>query len=62
MLNHPTIQSVRRDEAKAMTKQSELSKVYGPKHPKMIAINVCMEIFLLKKDNQVKLTKLFAWL
>lgn len=39
VLNHPTIQSVRRDEAKAMTKQSELSKVYGPKHPKMIAIN-----------------------
>ena len=39
VLNHPTIQGVRRDEAKAMTRVSELSKVYGPKHPKMIAAN-----------------------
>ncbi|NDV89948.1 polysaccharide biosynthesis tyrosine autokinase [Alteromonas sp. 345S023] len=39
VLNHPTIQGVRRDEAKAMTRVSELSKVYGPKHPNMIAAN-----------------------
>lgn len=39
VLNHPTIQNVRRDEAKAMTRVSELSKVYGPKHPNMIAAN-----------------------
>lgn len=39
VLNHPTIQGVRRDEAKAMTRVSELSKVYGPKHPQMIAAN-----------------------
>jgi capsular exopolysaccharide synthesis family protein len=37
VLNHPTIRDVRRDEAKAMTRVSELSKVYGPKHPRMIA-------------------------
>lgn len=39
VLNHPTIRDVRRDEAKAMTRANELSKVYGPKHPKMIAAN-----------------------
>ncbi len=39
VLNHPTIQNVRRDEAKAMTRVSELGKVYGPKHPEMIAAN-----------------------
>ena len=39
VLNHPTIRDVRRDEAKAMTRVSELSNVYGPKHPRMIAAN-----------------------
>jgi succinoglycan biosynthesis transport protein ExoP len=39
VLNHPTIQGVRRDEARAMTRVNELSKVYGPKHPRMIAAN-----------------------
>lgn len=39
VLNHPSIQSVRRQEAQAMSRVSELSKVFGPKHPKMIAAN-----------------------
>lgn len=39
VLNHPSIQSVRRQEAQAMSRVSELSKVFGPKHPQMIAAN-----------------------
>ncbi len=39
VLNHPAVRDVRRDEGKALTRVSELSKVYGPKHPKMIAAN-----------------------
>ncbi|MCU7556117.1 polysaccharide biosynthesis tyrosine autokinase [Alteromonas sp. ASW11-19] len=39
VLNHSTIQSVRQQEAAALSRVSELSKVYGPKHPKMIAAN-----------------------
>lgn len=39
VLNHNNIQSVRRQEGEALSRVSELSKVYGPKHPKMIAAN-----------------------
>lgn len=39
VLNHPNIQSVRRQEAEAMSRVSELSKVFGPKHPQMVAAN-----------------------
>lgn len=54
VLNHPTIQSVRRDEAKAMTKHSELSQVYGPKHPKMIAINAELDAIRGTLDVQTR--------
>lgn len=37
VLNHPSIQSVRRQQAEAQSRVSELSKVFGPKHPKMVA-------------------------
>lgn len=37
VLNHPTIQSVKREEVVAQSKVSELREVYGPKHPVMIA-------------------------
>ncbi|MEQ5806793.1 polysaccharide biosynthesis tyrosine autokinase [Alteromonas sp. NFXS44] len=39
VLNHPNIQSVRRQEAEAMSRVSELSKVFGPKHPQMVSAN-----------------------
>ncbi|QJR80198.1 polysaccharide biosynthesis tyrosine autokinase [Alteromonas pelagimontana] len=39
VLNHPNIQSVRRQEAAALSRVSELSKVYGAKHPQMVAAN-----------------------
>ncbi|QCZ94455.1 GumC family protein [Salinimonas iocasae] len=37
VLNHPNIQSVRRQQSEAQSRVSELSKVFGPKHPKMVA-------------------------
>lgn len=39
VLNHPSIQSIKREEVVAQSKVSELREVYGPKHPKMIAAN-----------------------
>ncbi|MBT1452456.1 polysaccharide biosynthesis tyrosine autokinase [Glaciecola sp. XM2] len=39
VLNHPSIQSVKREEVIAQSKVSELREVYGPKHPVMIAAN-----------------------
>jgi capsular exopolysaccharide synthesis family protein len=37
VLNHPSIQNIKREEVVAESKVSELKEVYGPKHPKMIA-------------------------
>lgn len=37
VLNHANIQSVRRQLSEAQSRVSELSKVFGPKHPKMVA-------------------------
>lgn len=37
VLNHPSIQSVKREEILAQSRVSELKEVYGPKHPIMIA-------------------------
>jgi capsular exopolysaccharide synthesis family protein len=39
VLNHPSIQSIKREEVAAQSKISELREVYGPKHPTMIAAN-----------------------
>jgi len=37
VLNHPSVQSAKREEILAQSKVSELKEVYGPKHPVMIA-------------------------
>ncbi len=37
--NHPTVQNVKKQQVSAQSRVSELTKVYGPKHPKMIAAN-----------------------
>lgn len=54
VLNHPTIQGVRRDEAKAMTRVNELSKVFGPKHPKMIAANAELSSIRETLNSQIR--------
>ena len=43
VINHPSVVSVKREEVTAQSRVSELSKVYGPKHPKMIAANAELE-------------------
>ena len=39
VLNHPAILNVKKSEVIAQSKLSELSQVYGPKHPKLITAN-----------------------
>ena len=39
VLNHPSIQNIKRDETSARSRVSELRETYGPKHPTMIAAN-----------------------
>lgn len=39
VLNHPAILNVKSSEVDAQSNLSELSQVYGPKHPKLIAAN-----------------------
>lgn len=41
--NHPTVQNVKKQQLNAQSRVSELAKVYGPKHPKMIAANAELE-------------------
>ena len=58
VLNHPAVRDVRRDEGKALTKVSELSKVYGPKHPKMIAANA--ELSSIRDTLNTQITDLIS--
>ena len=37
VINHPAVQNVKREQIGAQSRASELSKVFGPKHPNMIA-------------------------
>lgn len=41
--NHPSIQNLKRSEVSAQSRISELSRVYGPKHYRMIAANAELE-------------------
>jgi succinoglycan biosynthesis transport protein ExoP len=54
VLNHPSIQNVKRAELSAESRVSELSKVYGPKHPKMIAANAELNSIRLNLSNQIR--------
>ncbi len=58
VLNHPAVRNVRRDEGKALTRVSELSKVYGPKHPKMIAANA--ELTAIRDTLNTQITDLIS--
>ncbi len=58
VLNHPAVRDVRRDEGKALTRVSELSKVYGPKHPKMIAANA--ELSSIRDTLNTQITDLIS--
>ncbi|MBT3137045.1 polysaccharide biosynthesis tyrosine autokinase [Alteromonas sp. ALT199] len=58
VLNHPAVRDVRRDEGKALARVSELSKVYGPKHPKMIAANA--ELTAIRDTLNTQITDLIS--
>lgn len=54
VLNHPLIQDVRREEARALTKKNELAKTYGPKHPRMISVQAELDAIQETYGNQVR--------
>ncbi|WP_218352167.1 GumC family protein [Alteromonas lipotrueiana] len=58
VLNHASIQSVRRQEAEAQGRVSELSKVFGPKHPKMVAANA--ELSSVRETLQTQIRDLIS--
>ena len=51
--NHPSIQNVKEAELKAQSNVSELSKVYGPKHLKMISAQAELASVKQTLENQV---------
>jgi succinoglycan biosynthesis transport protein ExoP len=54
VINHPAVQSVKRSEVISESKVSELNKVYGPKHPKMIAANAELDSIRKSLNNQIR--------
>jgi capsular exopolysaccharide synthesis family protein len=58
VLNHPSIQNIKREEVVAESKVSELKEVYGPKHPTMIAANA--ELNSINKSIRNQITVLIS--
>jgi capsular exopolysaccharide synthesis family protein len=54
VLNHPSIQNVKREEVLAESKVSEVSKVYGPKHPSMISARAELTSIQDSLDNLIR--------
>ncbi|GGZ66467.1 GumC family protein [Paraglaciecola chathamensis] len=54
VLNHPAVQNVKREQIGAQSKVSELSKVYGPKHPKMIAAQAELTSIRESLNDQIR--------
>jgi succinoglycan biosynthesis transport protein ExoP len=54
VLNHPSIRGVKPAELTAQSRVSELSKVYGPRHPKMIAAKAELDTISASLTNQIK--------
>lgn len=52
--NHPSIQNVKQSELQAESKVSELSKVYGPKHQKMISAQAELNSIQATLNRQVQ--------
>ena len=54
ILNHSSVQNVNRELIKAESKYSELSRVYGPKHPNIIAVTAEIDSIKRARDAQIK--------
>lgn len=55
---HPGVQNVKREQVTAERKVSELSKIYGPKHPKLIAAK--SELATVQDNLREQIRKLIA--
>ena len=55
---HPSIQNVKKEVISAERKVSELSKVYGPKHPKLLAVK--SELATIQENLREQIRKLIA--
>jgi succinoglycan biosynthesis transport protein ExoP len=53
VLGHPVVQSYKESLLKVEQKKSELAKRYGPKHPKMIAVNSELSSARRSLDRQI---------
>jgi capsular exopolysaccharide synthesis family protein len=58
VLNHPSIQNIKREEVVAESKVSELREVYGPKHPRMIAATA--ELKSIKNSIRTQISVLIS--
>ena len=58
VLNHPSIQNIKREEVVAESKVSELREVYGPKHPRMIAATA--ELKSIKNSIRTQISELIS--
>ncbi|MGH1373380.1 MAG: GumC family protein [Cellvibrionaceae bacterium] len=54
VLRHPLIQNLKESQADADRRVAELSRRYGPKHPKMIAANSEAEVALKELRRQIE--------
>ncbi len=54
VLNHPLIKDLKAEEAKSQRLVQELSRRYGPKHPKMIAAHSDLESLENNIDSQIR--------
>ncbi|GLR72871.1 GumC family protein [Agaribacter marinus] len=54
VLNHPSIQSVRKAEIDASSQVSELSEVYGPKHPRLVSAKAELSSIRQSIESQVR--------
>ena len=55
---HPSIQNVKKEVISAERKVSELSKIYGPKHPKLLAVK--SELATIQDNLREQIRKLIA--
>lgn len=55
---HPSIQNVKKEVISAERKVSELSKIYGPKHPKLLAVK--SELATIQENLREQIRKLIA--
>ncbi|WP_169303125.1 GumC family protein [Thalassotalea mangrovi] len=53
VLNHPAVQKLQQQTLAIETKKQELASVYGPKHPKMIAVNAELAKAQFNVEQQV---------